>query len=391
MFPTDIAFVGDDDLLVTEKNEGTVRRIVNETLLPDPLINLNVSTIGERGMLGIVSTKNADNQIHVFLFYSESKNRDGKDPIANRLYRFDLVGNKLINPLLIFQAPILPGPQHNGGKMTIGPDQNIYLIIGDLNTYANKSIYTQMQNRFNGPAPDGRGGILRLSQNNYFNETTGILGDQYPLNKYYAYGIRNGFGLDFDPTTGRLWDTENGSFKNDEINLVEPGFNSGWFVVQGMAPRHFNESSLVNFDGKGKYSNPEFVWKYPVGPTAIKFINSKKLGNSYYQDLLVGDFHNGNLYHFKVNSDRNGMSLGGSLLDKIAKNSTEANALILGKGFGGITDIEMGPDGYPYVLAINIGGPNCHIHIQMEHCVKYSSPAEGTIYRVVKNLTANES
>ena len=78
MFPTDIAFVGNDDLLVTEKNEGTVRRIVNETLLPDPLINLNVSTIGERGLLGIVSTKNADNQIHVFLFYSESKNRDGK-------------------------------------------------------------------------------------------------------------------------------------------------------------------------------------------------------------------------------------------------------------------------------------------------------------------------
>ena len=49
MFPTDIAFVGNDDLLVTEKNEGTVRRIVNETFLPDPLINLNVSTIGERG------------------------------------------------------------------------------------------------------------------------------------------------------------------------------------------------------------------------------------------------------------------------------------------------------------------------------------------------------
>jgi hypothetical protein len=58
----------------------------------------------------------------------------------------------------------------------MGPDQNIYLIIGDLNTHANKSIYTQIENRLNGPAPDGRGGILRISQNNYFNETTGICG-----------------------------------------------------------------------------------------------------------------------------------------------------------------------------------------------------------------------
>ena len=51
--------------------------------------------------------------------------------------------------------------------------------------------------------------------------------------KYYAYGIRNSFGMDFDPVTGNLWDTENGPSYGDEINLVEPGFNSGWQVVQG--------------------------------------------------------------------------------------------------------------------------------------------------------------
>ena len=55
----------------------------------------------------------------------------------------------------------------------------------------------------------------------------GILGNTYPLNLYYAYGIRNSFGMDFDPVTGKLWDTENGPDYGDEINLVEPGFNSG--------------------------------------------------------------------------------------------------------------------------------------------------------------------
>ena len=61
-----------------------------------------------------------------------------------------------------------------------------------------------------------------------------IIGDEDPLNKYYAYGIRNSFGIDFDPVTGKLWDTENGPGYGDEINLVEPGFNSGWSKVQGI-------------------------------------------------------------------------------------------------------------------------------------------------------------
>ena len=50
---------------------------------------------------------------------------------------------------------------------------------------------------------------------------------------YYSYGLRNSFGIDFDPLTGKLWDTENGDDFGDEINLVEPGFNSGWSKVQG--------------------------------------------------------------------------------------------------------------------------------------------------------------
>ena len=54
-----------------------------------------------------------------------------------------------------------------------------------------------------------------------------------PLSKYFAYGIRNSFGLDFDPITGKLWDTENGEDVYDEINLVEAGFNSGWKAVIG--------------------------------------------------------------------------------------------------------------------------------------------------------------
>ena len=77
----------------------------------------------------------------------------------------------------------------------------------------------------------GRAGILRVTQDGR-PVGHGILGPDDPLNKYYAYGIRNSFGIDFDPLTGNLWDTENGPDYGDEINLVRPGFNSGWKVVQ---------------------------------------------------------------------------------------------------------------------------------------------------------------
>jgi aldose sugar dehydrogenase len=385
-FPTDMTFLGANDILVTEKNDGTIKRIVNERMMPYTLLKVNVSNAAERGMLGIVSLNNTHNSTLVFVYFSESHTKNGTIHNNNRIYRYELVNNKLVNPLLIFDAPLLPGPQHNGGKMVIGPDRNLYVVIGDLNPQEDPSILTQTQNRIHGPTGDGRGGVLRFpidyGSNESSNKINTILGNGFPLNKYYAYGIRNSFGLDFDPVTQKLWDTENGDFGADEINLVMPGFNGGWSLIQGMAPRNFNENSLVNFQGKGKYSDPEFVWKYTVGPTAIKFIDSNKLGKSYYHDLLVGDFHNGNLYHFKLNEDRNGLKLKGPLKDMISNNMKDLKGVILGKGFGGITDIENGPDGYTYILAVNTGGPNCPIPVQKDDCIKYSSGVTGTIYKI---------
>ena len=117
--------------------------------------------------------------------------------------------------------------------MEIGPDNNLYLIIGDFHGYQNRTT-TLAQNYKNGTFPDGRAGILRLTQDGKPIKD-GILGKKYPLNLYYAYGIRNGYGLDFDPVSGKLWDTENGPDSGDEINLVNPGFNSGWNRIQGIS------------------------------------------------------------------------------------------------------------------------------------------------------------
>ncbi|MBD0359806.1 MAG: PQQ-dependent sugar dehydrogenase, partial [Nitrososphaeraceae archaeon] len=228
--PTTMAFLGPDDILVLEKDKGTVQRIVNGKMLPEPLLDVNVATSVERCMCGIaVSQSNTGSTTtYVFLYYTEAELTDsedvtqGKAPLGNRLYRYELVNNKLINPVLLLDLPAIPGPRHNGGAIMIGPDNNLYVPIGDVDgTGKAEAFETKAQNYVDGAEPDGRSGILRITQDG--NPVgIGILGDTHPLNLYYAYGIRNSFGFDFDPITGNIWDTENGPGNSDEINLVEP-------------------------------------------------------------------------------------------------------------------------------------------------------------------------
>ena len=205
------------------------------------------------------------------------------------------------------------------------------------------------------------------------------------MNLYYAYGIRNSFGMDFDPVSGFLWDTENGASK-DEINLVEPGFNSGWRQVMGLSSLEngFELDKLVDFEGKGKYSDPEFVWERSAGPTALKFLESNTYGGEYQNDMFVTDWHNGNIYHFDLNEDRTELVLTGDLRDKIAGDVDELESVIFGQGFGGITDLEVGPDGHLYVLSLHTGGNNCSpSEIPSDkNCIEYDSGAQGVIYRI---------
>ena len=93
------------------------------------------------------------------------------------------------------------------------------------------------------------------------------------MHKYYAYGIRNSFGIAIDPVTGNLWETENGEDTDDEINLIKPGFNGGWKVTMGPMSKDngITENDLVNFPGS-HYADPVFGWFKPVAVTVIEFL-----------------------------------------------------------------------------------------------------------------------
>lgn len=361
--PTTMAFLGPDDFLILEKDTGTVMRVNGGIVSDMPLLDVEVANSIERGMCGIAVSKNGLDTI-VYLYYTEIDGNDGSDrtgkaPIGNRLYKYELVDNKLVNPVLLLDLPADPGPRHNGGAIQIGPDNNIYVPVGDVDgSFKPDFEATQTQNFEDGIVADGRSGILRLTQGGK-PVGEGILGDSMPLRLYYAYGIRNSFGLDFDPITGSLWDTENGPADGDEINLVNPGFNSGWNQMYGFSAsqKKFNVDDLVTFDGNGKYYDPKLVWTKGAGLTSIVFLDSDKLGPQYENDMFVGDVHNGRIYHFELNQARNDLALPTALADRYIRYPPDfgAEEVIFGTGFGGITDLTVGPDGYLYVVSIGQG------------------------------------
>ena len=357
--PTSMRFLDDGSILVLEKNDGQVRVVSDGKLLDEPAIDVGVANAVEQGLLGI-AIWNGENDTSVFLYLTENY----EDKTRNVIYKYIYDKNEKIleNMTLVLELPGEPGPFHNGGKLAIGPrDGYLYAVIGDVSSGGGI-----LDNQIPGRPPNDKSVILRVDRdsgtpvedNPFYNYT----GSMEKLHQYYAYGIRNSFGMEFDPMTGKLWMTENGDDVYDEINIVEPGFNSGWHKIMGPIVRTNMtiENDLIIFDG-AKYGDPIFSWYAPVGVTDIEFLNSTKLREKYDNNIFVGDINNSNLYFFEVNGNRTGVTFHDPrLLDLVADpvkegEDSELSSLILGDGFGRITDIESGPDGLLYIMTYEDG------------------------------------
>src|ERR687896_715496 len=345
--PTSMAFLDNNDIIITQKDNGRVRLVSNGMLQPQPILQVPVVNNSERGLLGVAVANTTNSTMKtVFLSYTEPVG----DQVKNRIYRYEWNGTgNLTGGQLILDLPGEPGPNHDGGKIAIGPDRMLYTVVGDLNRDG------MLQNVREGPPPDDTSVIIRID---YDGNGVGnaLSGGTVDFSKYYAYGVRHSFGFDFDPLTGILWDTENGPTEYDEINIVLPGFNSGWNAVMGPIGREGNTpGDLVQFEGS-HYADPVFSWLRSEGVTDMEIFNSSSLGERYTYNMFVGDINNGHLYFFTINGNRTGLDLGGipGLEDLVADTNEELNPVIFGRGFtGGITDIETGPDGNLSILTLS--------------------------------------
>ena len=349
-FPTTMDFIG-DDILVLEKNTGKVIRIqANGTPYNEPVLDVPVISQSEAGLLGIVSVSD-----HVYLYFTESISNSDKFDIENAknvVYQYDWDGERLINPVLIKELTtakshyaaglesleknqLIPteSPDHHGGVMTQGIHGQFYFVIGDQNQH----------------------GIFQNVPVTTIHETGSIFMVDTENNnsvELFAMGIRNSFGLAVDPITGHLWDTENGLHSFDEVNLVKDGFNSGWISVMGPATK--SQLSNLPIYENFVYSDPEFSWDKVIVPTAIAFPDKHSF-TKYSDSLFVGDFNNGRIYKFQLNSDREGFVFSNpELSDLVLDDDDKIDEIIFAENFRGITDIKFHNDAM-YVVSIGDG------------------------------------
>lgn len=339
--PTTMAFMAHNDFFILEKATGNVKRV----LLPGPTITtvltLAVNSSSERGLLGIALHPNFAVNNWVYLYYTNNS------PLENRIQRFTWNGANLVSPTTMATLPVTPGPNHNGGIILFGPDDKLYAVIGDLN-------HDDLTENYAGAGLSDTGVIFRL------NDDGTTPGDN-PLaatagwERFYAYGVRNSFGMTFDPLTGDLWDSENGPGSYDEVNRVVPGMNSGWEDIMGPDSRDAQGiADLVMVSG-ATYVDPAFSWLSTIAPTAIRFLDGCRWPADLRGDCFVGDNNAGSISKFGLNAARTGFVLSGGLADAVADNATERSQVVWGSGFGVVTDIQIGLDGYLYVVSLSPG------------------------------------
>ena len=320
---TTMTFV-ENDILILQK-AGKVSLLRDGVIQEKPVLEVEVNPIRESGLLGITSVGST-----VYIYFTEVNQED--EQLGNRIYKYDWDGDALVNQVLLKELP--SNEYHNSGAMVTGLDNQVYAVIGDTGKYGplqNKLL----ENLFPPGTPD-------------YMDTSAILRVD-PEGPYYAMGIRNSFGLAIDPVTGNLWETENGDDDFDEINLVPDKFNGGWKKIMGPA----NQTELDSLPGYEDYvySDPEFSWEKTIAPAGLNFGKFKETSN-YDNSLFVGDCNNGNLYKFDLNENRDGFEFSSpELQDKLVNIGDSMKEIIIGSGFGCITDIERGPDGFLYIIS----------------------------------------
>jgi glucose/arabinose dehydrogenase len=432
--PISLAFLGADDMLVLEKDTGRVKRVVDGTV-EGTVLDLAVNFASERGLLGIALHPRFAANGFVYLYWTESMTGADSGALAevpllgNRVDRFHWDGSALtfdrnLIRLRAFQADAdqpLRG-NHDGGVLRFGPDGKLYAVIGDngrrgqLQNLADGPFGPGIpDDQFGGPAPDDAhltGAILRLNDDgttppdNPFFAAGAAIGGEAGANiqKLYAYGLRNSFGMAFDPLSGDLWEQENGDDSFSEVNRVEPGFNSGWVQIMG-PPERIGQFKAIEttmtpdppdpfaasyfglqqvrwpptniadtpaaalgrlFALPGShYSAPEMSWKFEVAPAGIAFLDSGALGSQYRGDLFVAAarpfLEGGHIFRLNLSGNRRKIGVDDPRLqDRVADNLhkweiTESESLLFGSNFGVGTDVQAGPDGNLYVVSLTNG------------------------------------
>lgn len=314
--PWDMDFAPDGRLFLTERG-GTLRVIDKGKLLEEPVYRFEAPLYkqGEAGLLGIALDKDFKNNHYLYVYHTYQEGGQTR----NRVVRMVESGNKAKQDKVLLDN--LPGENiHNGGRIKIGPDGLLYITNGD----ASKPSIAQDVKQLGGK-------ILRIRTDGSIPQD-----NPFPGSPVYSLGHRNPQGLAWHPETGRLYSTEHGQTAHDEVNLIEPGANYGWPLIEG-------DVSQVPAKDAGKQGPGPL--KAPIlhsgtttwAPSGIAFVTK----GPWKGNLLVANLRGTQLQRMILGSD--GKSI--PTVESLFKNE-----------LGRIRNVMEGPDGSLYVMTNNRDG-----------------------------------
>ena len=329
-FAVQLAFLPDGRRLYTEKGTGRVRLMEQDgSLAPRPLLDVPVAFSGERGLAGLTLGPDFVRNRFLYIWYTASPTAEdthdrAPEGVAGILVeRYVLTSDSLAAGPgeRILTLPARPGPFHNGGNLRFGPDGRFYASLGELDK--NASLNAQ---RTDLPM----GSILRYNADGTI-PTDNPLGPDNPI---WVYGLRNPFGFTFDPADGALWIADNGPAGHDRVLRMEPGENAGWPFVWGLPTNPFERIAAAVLGDRFRPA----VWESyaaRVAPTGIVVLRNHAYGAAFDGRVLVGFYNTSRILQLELDPTRTRVVRAGTFADGLA---------------GGITDLELGPDGRLYAL-----------------------------------------
>lgn len=305
---TAMAFAPDGRLFVCQQN-GSLRVISKAgTLLTTPFLTVTVSSSGERGLLGVAFDPDFASNHYVYIYYTATT-----PAIHNRVSRFTADTSMPANGNVVLAGSELPildlenlsATNHNGGAIHFGPDNKLYIAVGENAVGSNsQSLTTRL------------GKILRINSNGTIpsdNPTsfTGVSGSTTGIyQSIWAVGLRNPFTFSFQPGSTRMFINDVGSsFPGaggngvyEEVNDGIAGSNYGWNVIEGPSSppytsplysyQHNNISSAI---AGSAFYNPDilqfpasYIGKYFFGDYQLNFIRVMDTSNNTATNFATG-------------------------------------------------------------------------------------------------------
>ena len=319
-------FLPNNDLIFTEKR-GKLYRLPSGATTAMELTGLpaNIYTAGQGGLLDVrVHPQYASNG---WIYASHAASTAGTTAGRLNLIRFKLTNNQISNLETIFQTDATNAWQgHYGSRIEFGPDNMLYLSVGEGGPRSYGGATSPNQNAQN--VKTGWGKIHRMTDSGQIPADNPILPGNTAPTTIYAYGNRNPQGLAINPATNQLWETEHGPQGGDEVNIVQKGANYGWPLVS--YGRNYDGTTISESPTRDGVQAPVHTWTPSIGTSGLAFITNAKFGSAN-GGLATG-------------------ALAGNYLSilSISNNQITGETKLL-EGQGRIRNIKQGPDGNLYV------------------------------------------